>query len=126
MHKVEREGKISGLPIAKRGTKINHIFFADDSLLLCRVNFMEWGNVQKILDIYEKASGKKLNRDKTSIFFSKNTKEEFKEHIATIVGVQITSNFEKYLSLPAIIGQSRSIAFAGMKDRMWERMQGWK
>jgi exonuclease III len=126
MHKVEREGKISGLPIAKGGTKINHLFFADDSLLFCRANFMEWGNVQEILNIYEKASGQKLNREKTSIFFSKNTKEEFKEFIASTARVRITSNFENYLGLPAIIGQSRSGAFAGLKGRIWERMQGWK
>jgi hypothetical protein len=41
LHKAEREGKITGLPIAKGGTKINHLFFADDSLLFCRANFME-------------------------------------------------------------------------------------
>jgi hypothetical protein len=67
-----------------------------------------------------------LNRDKTSIFFSKNTKEELKEYLANTAGVRITSNFEKYLGLPAIIGQSWSAAFAGIKGRIWERMQGWK
>jgi hypothetical protein len=40
--------------------------------------------------------------------------------------MSITTNFEKYLGLPAIIGQSRSLAFAGLKGRIWERMQGWK
>jgi hypothetical protein len=57
LHKAEREGRISGLAIATRGTKINHLFFADDSFLFCKANFVEWGNVQEILDVYEKASG---------------------------------------------------------------------
>ena len=58
LYKAEKEGTITGLPIAKEGTKINHLFFANDSLLFCRANFMEWVNVQKILDMYEKASGR--------------------------------------------------------------------
>jgi hypothetical protein len=57
LHKGEREGKITGLPIARGGTKINHLLFADDSLLFCRANFIEWGNIQEILNKYEKASG---------------------------------------------------------------------
>ena len=67
---------------------------------------MEWGNVQKTLDVYERESGQKLNREKTSIYFSKNTKVEFKEYIASIAGISITSNFERYLGLPTFIGQS--------------------
>lgn len=58
LNKVEREGKITGLPIAKGGTKINHLFFVDDNLLFCRANFMEWGTMQTILAIYEKCQGK--------------------------------------------------------------------
>jgi exonuclease III/ribonuclease HI len=126
LHKAERDGTVTGLPIAKGGTKINHLFFADDSLLFCRANFMEWGNIQGILDTYEKASGQKLNREKTSIFFSKNTKAEFREYIASISGVRITNQFEKYLGLPAVVGQSRMRAFGGLKGRIWERMQGWQ
>jgi hypothetical protein len=126
LHQGEREGRITGLPIARGGTKISHLLFADDSLLFCRANFIEWGNVQVILDKYEKASGQKLNREKTSIFFSKNTRTEVKEYIASLSGVTITTNFEKYLGLPAIVGQSRARAFGGLKGRIWERMQGWQ
>ena len=41
LHEAEREGKITGLPIAKGGTKINHLLFVDDSLLFCKANFVE-------------------------------------------------------------------------------------
>jgi hypothetical protein len=84
------------------------------------------GNVQGILDKYEKAFGQKLNREKTFIFFSKNMRMEVREYIALTSGVIITTNFEKYLGLPTIVGQSRSRAFGEMKGRIWERMQGWQ
>jgi hypothetical protein len=115
LHKGEREGKITGLPIARGGIKINHLLFVDDSLLFCRANFIERGNIQEILDRYEKASKQKLNREKTSIFFSKNTRIEVKEYIASILGVSITTNFERYLGLSTIVGQSRIRAFVGKK-----------
>jgi hypothetical protein len=39
----------------------------------------EWIRIQQLLDTYEKVSRQKLNKDKTSIFFSKNTRHAMKE-----------------------------------------------
>jgi len=38
---VKVDGRISRVPIAAGGTRLSHLFFADDSLLFCRANFME-------------------------------------------------------------------------------------
>jgi hypothetical protein len=46
----------------------------------------------------------KVNREKTSLFFSQNTKMEVRTHILTEVGVTSTPQYEKYLGLPALIG----------------------
>lgn len=73
IQQMERVGHISGLPISRGGTKLSHLFFADDSLLFCRATFSEWCNIQDLLEIYEKASGQTINKGKTSIFFSPNT-----------------------------------------------------
>jgi hypothetical protein len=54
-------GKISGVPICRGGTRINHLFFADDSLLFGRANLEEWRQIKDILDVYERASGQKVN-----------------------------------------------------------------
>jgi ribonuclease HI len=123
---AEANGYISGLPITRGGTRLNHLFFADDSLLFCKANTLEWLHIQQILEMYEKASGQKLNMAKTSIFFSKNTRREVKEHILSIAGVGSTRRYEKYLGLPALVGRSRVEAFMGIKNRIWERINGWK
>jgi len=57
--KAEEEGLISGVPIVARGYKLSHLLFADDSLLFCRANSMEWDNVMNLLMKYEKVSGTK-------------------------------------------------------------------
>lgn len=123
--KAEQEHKITGLPGVRGGIRINHLFFADDSLLFCKANVDEWTRIQEILGSYEKASGQKLNRDKTSIFFSQNTKQETKEFILSISGVSSSTSYEKYLGLPPLVGRSRVSTFTGIQGKIWERINGW-
>jgi hypothetical protein len=123
---MERAGGISGLPMTRGGTRLTHLFFADDSLLFCKADTVEWYCIQKVLDDYEKASGQKINKNKTSLFFSRNTKEEVKNQILSIAGISSTQRYEKYLGLPALIGRSKVSSLSGIKGRIWDKMQGWK
>jgi hypothetical protein len=126
LRRAELAGRITGLPIKRGGTRISHLFFADDSLLFCRSSILEWARIQELLEIYERASGQKLNWEKTSIFFSKNTKREAKEFILSTAGVTSSAHYESYLGLPALIGRSKVSSFSVVKGRIWERMNGWK
>ena len=123
---AEQERRITGLPNTRGGKRINHLFFAYDSLLFCRANVVEWNRLQAVLEVYEQASGQKLNRDKTSIFFSKNTKMEVQEVLLSAAGVNVVTRFEKYLGLLALIGKSRISSFSSITGRIWECMNGWK
>jgi hypothetical protein len=126
INKANGMGALTGVPTSKRGPRISHIFFADDSLLFCRATVEQWGRLQNILLLYEKASGQKLNNNKTSMFFSKNTTVVDKEAILEIVGVPTTHCYDTYLGLPALVGKSRTTAFKGILDRVWKRLQDWK
>ena len=55
--------------ISQSGPKLSHLFFVDDSLLFCRANVQECQKVLDLLTLYEQASGQKINRNKTKIFF---------------------------------------------------------
>jgi hypothetical protein len=124
LYKFEADRKITWLPITRGGTRINHLFFADDSLFFCKANIDECVHIQQVLEIYKKASGQKLNREKTSIFFSKNTNTVVKNHLLSIAGVSSTRRYEKYLGLPSLIGRSRVAAFSGIKSRIWSGLMG--
>ena len=52
-----RIGDIKGFSLCKRGPKLTHLFFTDDSLLFCRSIPEDCHNVLKILDEYESWSG---------------------------------------------------------------------
>jgi hypothetical protein len=122
----EREGGFTGLPITRGGTRLNHLFFADDSLLFCKAKASELESLQAILDSYEHASGQKLNKEKTSIFFSRNTKSAVRANLSHLIGVPPTQQYENYLGLPALVGRSRYRSFEGLKGRIWDKMHGWK
>jgi hypothetical protein len=78
------------------------------------------------MGIYKNASRKKLNKEKTSLFSSKNTKAPIKQHFTASSKLRATRAFEKYLGLPVMVGKSRMHAFKSIKDRIWSRMSNWK
>jgi hypothetical protein len=123
---AEREGSISGVLVSVKGYKLSHLFFADDSLLFCRANSMEWRRIHQLLHLYESASGQELNAKKTSICFSKNTTRQFKEHISSLVGNSTTTSYEKYLGLPAMVGCAKKKTFARIQGRVGKKLEGWK
>jgi hypothetical protein len=124
--KAESTGVIIGVPTSKRGPKLTHLFFADDSLLFCKANSVEWRRLTKILERYEEASGQKLNKDKTSIIFSRNTSQEKRDEISRLSGLCATQCYEKYLGLPTMVGRSWYNSFKSIKDRVWDRLNDWK
>lgn len=126
IRKAESDGCFSGIPISKRGTRITQLFFADDCLLFCKANGREWKCIQDIFFSYEAASGQKINKEKTTIFFSKNTKQEVGEVLIQEAGVNSIQHFEKYLGLPALIGCSWVSSFNSIKGKIWTRLNGWK
>ena len=67
------KGDIQGFSLCKRGPKITHLFFVEDCLLFCRSTLAKCEKIQELLFYYEVASGQMINKNKTTLFFSKNT-----------------------------------------------------
>lgn len=128
LKKAEAEGAITGVPIVARGSRLSHLLFADDSLLFCRANFRELGNVMNILKRYELASGHMLNTQKTSNFYNWNTGQPFIDidFITSSTGIVASQNFDKYLGLLAMVGRSKLRTFDAIKSRVQRRLDGWK
>ena len=80
---MEGVGICCGAPI------LSHLFFADDSHIFCKASLEECDSLQRVLKVYEDASGQQLNRAKTSLFFSSNTDQQLQEEIKTRFGAQI-------------------------------------
>ncbi|XP_030970994.1 uncharacterized protein LOC115991444 [Quercus lobata] len=102
------EGHIRGISICRSGPRLTHLFFADDSLLFCKATTQECQYVQDLLRIFEEASRQKLNKDKTTLFFSKVTLHEVQTSITDMLGVPEIKQYE--ILRPSLI--------------YWERQKG--
>jgi hypothetical protein len=69
--KANEEGLLTEVPTSKRGPRISHLFFVDDSLLFCKTTLAQWSNLSTILKQYEEASSQKMKNNNTSIFSAK-------------------------------------------------------
>ena len=79
-----------------------------------------------ILNAYEEALGKKINKAKTTLFFSKATDAAMKNNIKEAWGVPEIMQYEKYLGLPSFVGKGKKASFNYFKERVWRKIQGWE
>ena len=126
IQKAVENGDMEGLKICRSGPKISHLFFADDSIIFCKATLEECNALQRILNVYEQASGQQLNRTKTSLFFSSNTPREIQEEIKVRFGAQIIQQHEKYLVLPSLVGRNKRNTFNEIKEKLSKKLAGWK
>lgn len=104
---------------------MNHLFFADDSLIFIKASVESAARLNDILRIYGEASGQCGNRNKSSIYFTPNTHAALKQNLKLLLNVQTEAFSERYLGLPTAIGRITSGTFDHIGEQERGRMTGW-
>ena len=99
------QGDIWGYSLSRNSPRLTHLFFADDSLLFCRSTVQECQKILDILDTYGRCLSQQINRNKTTIIFSKSIDEGTSDRIKLALGVEEIRQYEKYLGLPLLVGK---------------------
>lgn len=71
-------------------------------------------------------SGQVINKGKSDVLFSANASTTEREEVKQELQIVKETLNEKYLGLPAHVDRSKGDKFAYLKDRVWQRIQGWK
>ena len=118
LRKVENWGILRGIVVCRQAPLVSHLLFADDCIVFGKASKEEGSRLLKILEVYEKKSRQKLNREKTSLFFSKNTSVEVKEEVKDMFEAQVIHQHERYLGLPTLVGRGKKKPFHRILDQV--------
>ncbi|XP_019166949.1 PREDICTED: uncharacterized protein LOC109162719 [Ipomoea nil] len=125
LQQAQSRGDLHGCIVARGAPHESHLFFADDSLLFFRATAQEAGVVKQCLSVYEEMSGQAVNYYKSSICYSKNTRDDDREEVASILGVVQAPNFGKYLGLPSFVSRNKRAVFSYIDDKIRQRIGSW-
>ena len=114
-----------GIQVSYRSPWVNHLLFADDSLIFISATEESADRLNQILQIYADCSGQSVNKEKSSVFFTSNTPTLIRNIIKQRLGIMVKALSERYPGLPTDVGRITCDTFDNIGDRARGSMQGW-
>lgn len=123
--KAVEQRLFNGVKVANSCPVVSHLFFADDSLIFFRATWENSLNVRRCIQLYEKASGKVVNFDKSALTFSPSTSLQSAEKIVRILSVTVVKGHDVYLVLPTLSLRNKWVQFGFLREILEQRINGW-
>lgn len=118
--------KWAPISLSRGGTKISHLFFFTDDLIL----FGEGTNNQiqetmHCIETFSKLSGLNVNLSKSMIFCFPNTSCKVKKRIGDVAGIPMTENLGWYLGIPILHERVNKSTFSYILEKMKRKLANW-
>ena len=123
--KAYRIKEIKGVTVTKNMPNITHQQYADDTILPGESSLKEASKLRSIIDNYMKASGQRVNKDKSEIFFL-FTEEKVENQICQIMGYKKSSFPCKYLGIDLETKANSRKIWHSTLEKMENRIDNWK
>ncbi len=124
MGKAVRNGLLKGVGPTKE-SKVAIIQYADDTIFFCEVKSRQIKNLLFIWQIFEWASGLKINSSKTELFYL-GGHDTRGERLAAILGCRLGALPIRYLGLPLTNRQLRKEDWWFIIGRIEKMIGGWQ
>ncbi|KAG8491705.1 hypothetical protein CXB51_015144 [Gossypium anomalum] len=125
MRLARQKRKILGAKVCISTPPITHLMFADDCILFGEVTDRGIQVIKDILREYESCSGQCVNFNKSTAFFSSNVVDHNKNLVLQSLNVRCSTEVERYLGLPNMVGRRKKMAFQSLKKSYEKRGIHW-
>ncbi|KAJ4788737.1 RNA-directed DNA polymerase (reverse transcriptase)-related family protein [Rhynchospora pubera] len=124
--KSQREGNLQGVKLAYSCPFITHIMYADDLVILGDAQQRELDTLNNVLHKFGKASGLRINPDKSTIWTSRACDQEAVQRITNSLKADLAEGEQKYLG--AVIEGIGTGMKTGMLllQKMKAKLTGWR
>ncbi|XP_019257820.1 PREDICTED: uncharacterized protein LOC109236045 [Nicotiana attenuata] len=115
-----------GFGLPKWSPKINHLAYADDTIIFSSSDAMSLRLIMEVLKSYEIASGQLINTTKSAVYVHHSTNEEVVRKIERITGLGRKEFPFTYLGCPIFYSRRRIDFYEGLITKVLDRIQTWK
>lgn len=114
-----------GYGMPKWSLDLNHLFYADNTIIFYSANESSLKMIFKILKKYELLSGKKGNTDKSLFYMHKITARTTMEMMEQCIGMKRVSFLMKYLGCPITHTRKRKEHYSELIEKVKQKLQLW-
>ncbi|XP_074300856.1 uncharacterized protein LOC141632188 [Silene latifolia] len=122
---AQNEGALRDIRLCPDAQPLTHLFFADDAVYFLKDSNKSIYSLKGILDAYCRASGKRINDNKSGVLFSPSTKLSQAKECLQVLNIRHNSGIGKYLGLPTEFQGSKQEIFAGLIESVSKRVSSW-
>ncbi|XP_072076475.1 uncharacterized protein [Arachis hypogaea] len=120
------EGNWKPMKAGREGPIISHLLFADDLLLFAEVSENQIRRILRMLQIFSKASGLIISKEKTSILFSKNVEMDTRNKVMRTCSYREVPCLGRYLRTLLTNSKKNKDNYGNIIERVHSRIKGWK